>query len=43
MNKDGDYDLYEEESDLRDDQKELQKVGWRTESEVANTAWKNNR
>jgi len=40
---DGDYDLYEEESDLRDDEKELHKDGWSTESEVANTAWKNKR
>ena len=42
-NGDGEYDLYAEESELRDDELELHKAGWTTESEVANTAHKNNR
>lgn len=40
-NKNGKYDAYEQESELREDEKELHKAGWTTESEVANTAHKN--
>ncbi len=42
-NASGNYDHYEEESDLRDDEKELHEAGWTTASEVPNKAWKNKR
>jgi hypothetical protein len=42
-NGNGEYDLYENESDLRDDESELRKSGWTIESEVANKAHKNKR
>jgi len=42
-NADGDYDLYDKESDLRNDQSELHTAGWATASEAENRAWKNRR
>jgi hypothetical protein len=42
-NGDDEYFLYEDESELRDDESELHKAGWITETEVPNTAWNNKR
>jgi len=37
----GEYEVYEEESDFREDVAELQKAGWTIASETSNTVYKN--